>query len=169
MQVLHNLPAGDWDSGERGIACHPDRVGEFQEGVELAVEYASTLGCPQVNCLAGILPRDIGEEEAYKTFVDNLRYAAPIFKNKGIKLIIESINTIDMPGFFLNNTEQAKGILNDVGSDNLSLQYDMYHMQIMEGDLARTVESNLKDISHMQLADNPGTVSYTHLTLPTKA
>lgn len=156
VQVLHNLPAGDWDSGERGIACHPDRVGEFKEGVELAVEYASTLGCPQVNCLAGILPGDIGEGEAHKTFVDNLRYAAPIFKNKGIKLIIESINTIDMPGFFLNNTEQAKGILNDVGSDNLFLQYDIYHMQIMEGDLARTVESNLKDISHMQLADNPG-------------
>ena len=156
VQVLHNLPAGDWDSGERGIACHPDRAGEFQESVGIAVDYASTLGCAQVNCLAGILPEGVDEIEAHGTFVDNLKYAAPICKNKGIKLIVESINTIDMPGFFLNNTEQAKGILSDVGSKNLFLQYDIYHMQIMEGDLARTIQSNLEVISHMQLADNPG-------------
>jgi|TARA_B100001123_G_C15152099_1_gene963898 hydroxypyruvate isomerase len=155
-QVLHNLPAGNWDAGERGLACLPDRVSEFQESVGIAAEYASALGCPQVNCLAGIKPESVSDEAARETLIANLKYAAPILKDAGVKLIIESINTIDMPGFFLNHTEQAKKVLEDVGSDNLTLQHDLYHMQIMEGDLARTVEANLPLISHMQLADNPG-------------
>ena len=156
VQVLHNLPAGDWNAGERGIACYPDRVNEFQEGVGLAAEYASALNCPQVNCLAGIKPESVSNQEAQATLVANLRYAAPIFKEAGVKLIVESINTLDMPGFFLNRTDQASSLINEVASDNLYLQHDIYHMQIMEGDLARTIESNIDMISHMQLADNPG-------------
>jgi hydroxypyruvate isomerase len=154
VQVLHNLPAGDWNAGERGIACHPGRVNEFQEGVGLAVEYASALNCPQVNCLAGI--KLMLDQEAQDTLVTNLRYAAPIFKEAGVKLIVESINTLDMPGFFLNRTDQASSLIKEVASDNLYLQHDIYHMQIMEGDLARTIEANIDQISHMQLADNPG-------------
>ena len=156
IQVLHNLPAGNWEKGERGIACLPDRVGEFQDGVGLAAEYAAALSCPQVNCLAGIKPRNVSDDEARETLIANLKYAASELNQAGVKLIIESINTIDIPGFFVSRTKQAKGILEDVGSDNLSLQHDLYHMQIMEGDLARTIEANLDLISHMQLADNPG-------------
>ena len=155
-QVLHNLAAGDWDAGDRGIACDPARVGEFQDSGGVAGEYATALKCPQVNCLAGIKPDDVTVENARDTFISNLQFASPILEAAGVKLIIESINTIDIPGFFLSNTEQAKGIMNDVDSSNLSLQHDLYHMQIMEGDLARTVEENLSLISHMQLADNPG-------------
>ena len=156
VQVLHNLPAGDWNAGERGIACHPDRVNEFQESVGLAAEYASALNCPQVNCLAGIKPESVLDQEAQGTLVANLRYAAPIFEEAGVKLIVESINTLDIPGFFLNRTNQASSLIREVASDNLYLQHDIYHMQIMEGDLARTIEANIDLISHMQLADNPG-------------
>jgi hydroxypyruvate isomerase len=156
QQVLHNLPAGDWDKGERGIACLPDRVGEFQASVETAIEYARALGCPQVNCLAGVLPAGLPPNRAERTFIDNLRFAAPKFEAAGIRLLIEAINTRDIPGFFLNTTKQSLAIVEAVGSDNLFLQYDIYHMQIMEGDLAPTIEKHLARISHMQLADTPG-------------
>ena len=155
-QVLFDLPAGDWSAGERGIACHPDRTDEFKHGVDQAIEYATALKCPQVTCLAGIKPSNVSEELAHETFADNLSYAAPLLAAAGVKLLIESINTIDIPGFFLNRTHQALEILEYVGSENLSLQHDIYHMQIMEGDLARTIKANLPSISHMQLADNPG-------------
>lgn len=154
--MLHNLPAGDWGKGERGIACHPDRVAEFQEGVGKAIDYAKTLGCQQVNCLAGIAPQGVAPEKVRQTFIDNLKFAAAELKKAGIKLLIEPINTIDIPGFYLNRTQQALDIIKEVGSDNLFLQYDIYHMQIMEGDLARTMEKNLRLIAHIQLADNPG-------------
>ena len=153
---MHNLPAGDWDAGERGIACHPDRVGEFQEGVGRAIEYATTLGCDQVNCLAGIAPSDVPSETLRETFVSNLSFAAGELEKADITLLIEAINTRDIPGFFLRTTSQALAIVADVGSDNLKLQYDIYHMQIMEGDLTPTIEANLPMIRHMQLADNPG-------------
>lgn len=155
-QVLHNLPAGNWARGERGIGCHPDRVGEFQDGVGRAIEYATALGCKQLNCLAGIAPAGVAPEKLRETFVANLRFAAAKLKQAGIKLLTEPVNTRDIPGFYLNGSKQALGIIRDVGSDNLFLQYDIYHMQVMEGDLARTIEANLKLIPHMQLADNPG-------------
>lgn len=157
IQVLHNLPAGDWAGGERGIGCHPDRVGEFQDGVGKTIEYATALGCKQVNCLAGIAPAGVTPERLHTTFVSNLKFAAQKLKQSGIRLLIEPINsTRDMPGFYLNHTQQALNIIAEVGSDNLFLQYDIYHMQVMEGDLAATIEKNLKLIPHMQLADNPG-------------
>jgi len=155
-QVLHNLPAGNWAEGERGIGCHPGRAKEFQDGVARAIEYAGALGCKQVNCLAGIRPRHVDPVDAREVFIKNLQYAAPRLKDAGIKLLIEPINTRDIPGFFLTYSKQALDIIQAVGSDNLFLQYDIYHMQVMEGDLARTVEANLKLIPHMQLADNPG-------------
>lgn len=155
-QVLHNLPAGDWDGGDRGIACDPSRVGEFQDGVGQAIEYATVLNCPQVNCLAGIVPRSVAAQTAHDTFVDNLKFAAPVLENAGVRLLIEPINTIDIPGFLLTHTHQARSIISEVASPNLFLQHDIYHMQIMEGDLARTIETNLDVIAHMQLADNPG-------------
>jgi hydroxypyruvate isomerase len=154
--VLHNLPAGDWAGGERGIATLPGRQDEFRASVDTAIRYATALGCPQVNCLAGI-PKGVEPAEARRVFVDNLGYAAPIMADAGIRLLIEAINTrVDIPGFFLTNTRQAIDIIDEVGSDNLYFQYDIYHMQIMEGDLARTIEANLPRIAHIQLADNPG-------------
>ena len=155
-QVLHNLPAGDWGAGERGIACHPDRVEVFRAGVDHAIEYATALGCQQVNCLAGIQPQGVTDAAARSTLIENLRYAAEKLKAAGILLLAEPINTRDIPGFFLNRTEQALALFDEVGSDNLKLQYDIYHMQIMEGDLAPTIEKHLARIAHVQLADNPG-------------
>ncbi|MCC6535653.1 MAG: hydroxypyruvate isomerase [Burkholderiales bacterium] len=155
-QILHNMPAGDWDKGERGIACLPDRIGEFRAGVETSIAYAKALGCTQVNCLAGIAPPDVARERLQQTFADNLGFAAPRFKAAGIKLLIEAINTRDIPGFFLTTTRQALAVIAAVGSDNVFVQYDIYHMQIMEGDLAPTIQRHLACIAHMQLADTPG-------------
>ena len=154
--VLHNLPAGDWGAGDRGNACQPARVGEFQDGVGKAIEYATALGCKQVNCLAGIAPTGVAPDMLRKTFVDNLRFAAGKLKAAGIKLLIEPINTFDIPGFYLSRTAQALEIMNDVGSDNLSLQCDVSHMQGMEGELAASLKKNLARIRHIQIADNPG-------------
>jgi hydroxypyruvate isomerase len=154
-QVLFNLPAGDWAKGERGIACHPDRVGEFQDGVGKAIEYATALECRQLNCLAGICP-DAPDDRQRAAFVSNLKFAALKLKEAGVKLLIEPINTRDIPGFYLTRSRQALDLIQEVGSDNLFVQYDIYHMQVMEGDLARTIEENLALIPHMQLADNPG-------------
>jgi hydroxypyruvate isomerase len=156
VHVLHNLPAGDWAGGERGIACHPDRIGEFQDGVEKAIDYARALGCRQVNCLAGIAPEGVDAGKVRATFVDNLRFAAEKLGAAGIKLLIEPINTFDIPGFWLSRTPQALDVIRDVGSRNLYLQYDIYHMQRMEGELANTIKAHLPRIAHLQLADNPG-------------
>ncbi len=154
--VLHNLPAGDWEAGERGIACLPDRVDEFRAGVGKAIEYATALGAPQLNCLAGKVPLGAGEESLRKTFVANLRYAAAELKKANLKLLIEPINTYDIPGFYLNRTAQAISVIDEVGADNLFLQYDIYHAQRSEGELAATMEKHLARIAHIQVADNPG-------------
>jgi hydroxypyruvate isomerase len=156
VQVLHNLPAGNWTAGERGIACHPDRVDEFKAGVGQAIAYAAALDCNRVNCLAGILPPQVNPAAARETLVQNLSYAAPRLQSAGIRLLIEPINTRDVPGFFLSGTAQAIEIIDEVGSDNLQLQYDIYHMQIMEGEVAATIERLLPRIGHLQLADVPG-------------
>jgi hydroxypyruvate isomerase len=154
--VLHNLPAGDWNAGERGIACLPERVAEFRSGVARAIEYAAALGVSQVNCLAGKVPPNVGEDVMRRSFVDNLRFAAAELKGAGLKLLIEPINTFDIPGFYLNRTPQALAILDEVGADNAFVQYDIYHAQRMEGELAATLERCLPRIGHVQLADNPG-------------
>jgi len=155
-QVLHNLPAGNWAAGDRGIACLPDRVAEFREGVGRAVEYATTLGCRQLNCLAGKVSNGHDPQELRATLVSNLSYAASELAKADLTLLVEAINTRDIPGFVISGTTQARDIVEEVGAANLGLQYDIYHMQIMEGDLARTIEENLDLIRHLQLADNPG-------------
>jgi hydroxypyruvate isomerase len=155
-QALHNLPAGDWDAGERGIACHPDRVDEFRDGVERAAEYATALGCAQVNCLAGIAPPDVPTADLRGTFVANLKYAAGRLERDGIGLLIEPINTRDVPGFYLSRSRQASDVIDAVASGNLLLQYDVYHMQVMEGDLAQTLSDLAAVLGHVQIADNPG-------------
>ncbi|MGJ5208200.1 hydroxypyruvate isomerase [Bradyrhizobium sp. HKCCYLR20261] len=155
-QVLHNLPAGDWAAGERGIAILPDRVDDFRDGVRRGIEYARALDCRRLNCLVGIAPDDADPRELNQTLVRNLRFAATALKAQGIRLLIEPINTLDMPGFFLSRTAQALQLISEVESDNLFVQYDIYHMQIMEGDLARTLQKHLARIAHIQLADNPG-------------
>ena len=156
VQVLHNLPAGDWDAGERGIACHPGRVSEFREGVARAIEYATTLGCPQLNCLVGKLPAGATHQDVQPTLVENLRFAARELEKAGLKLLVEPINTFDIPGFFLTRTDQALALLYEVGSDNLRIQYDIYHAQRMEGELGNNLGKHLARIGHIQLADNPG-------------
>ncbi len=155
-QVLFNLPAGDWAKGERGIACLPDRVEEFRLGVDTAIDYAKKLGCKQVNCLSGIMPEGLMMDIAEQTLIENLKYAADKLHAVNIRFVVEAINTQDMPGFCVSTTSQALRIIESVGSDNLSFQYDIYHMQIMEGNLARTLSDNLASIGHVQLADNPG-------------
>jgi hydroxypyruvate isomerase len=155
-QALHNLPAGDWAKGERGIAVLPERRGEFRDGVGSAIEYAKALGCTQLNCLVGITPSGADEDAVRSNLVDNLKFAAAELGKVGIKLLVEPINTRDIPGFYLHRTKQAVELFVDVGSSNLYLQYDIYHMQIMEGDLGPTIRSNLPRIAHVQIADNPG-------------
>ncbi|WP_342131352.1 hydroxypyruvate isomerase [Hydrogenophaga sp. OTU3427] len=154
--VLHNLPAGDWDAGERGIACLPGRSDEFRAGVARAITYAQTLGVGQLNCLAGKRPAGVTEADARRTLVDNLRFAASELKTAGLRLLIEPINSFDIPGFYLNRTAQALAILDEVGADNAFVQYDIYHAQRMEGELAATLQQHLARIGHVQLADNPG-------------
>jgi hydroxypyruvate isomerase len=154
--VLHNLPAGDWAAGERGIACHPDRVAEFRDGVARGIAYAKALGVGQLNCLAGKALAGVADEKLRRTLVENLRYAAGELKKANLKLLVEPINTFDIPGFYVNRTAQALAILDEVGADNAYLQYDLYHAQRMEGELAATVEKHLPRIAHIQLADNPG-------------
>jgi hydroxypyruvate isomerase len=155
-QVLHNLLAGDWAGGERGIACLPGRVGEFQEGVGLAIEYAKALRCPRLNCLVGITPKEVPPEKVRQTLVNNLRFAAAALEKEGISLLVESLNDQDIPGFYLVHTRDTLQLLGEVNHANLWLQYDIYHMQIMEGNLTKTIRDNLAHIAHMQLADNPG-------------
>lgn len=154
--VLHNLPAGDWDAGERGIACHPGRVAEFCDGVAQAIVYAQALGVQQLNCLVGKAPAGVPDELLRQTLVENLRFAAAELKKAGLRLLIEPINTFDIPGFYINRTAQAVAILDQVGADNAFVQYDIYHAQRMEGELAATMQKFLPRIGHIQLADNPG-------------
>lgn len=154
--VLHNLPAGDWDAGERGIACDPRRVDEFRAGVAKAVTYAHALGVPQLNCLAGKVPAGVDTATLRRTFVENLRFAAAALKMANLRLLVEPINPFDIPGFYLNRTDQALDILDEVGAANAFVQYDIYHAQRTEGELAATLQKHLARIGHVQLADNPG-------------
>lgn len=157
QQVLFNVPSGDWAGGERGIACLPGRSAEFRSGIATALDYATALKCPQVNVIAGIIPAgaDLGELE--NVFVDNLKFAARAAADAGVRMLIEPINDIrDIPGFFLTTTNQAERILERVGSDNLYIQYDIYHIQVMQGDLIPTFQRLEDRIAHIQIADTPG-------------
>lgn len=156
-QVLFNLPAGDWASGERGIACLPGREAEFRAGVAQGIDYAKALGCQQLNCLAGLAPAGVPAVQIAETLKANLRYAAKALAAHDIRLLVEPINSrVDMPGFWLDTPSRALALIAELAEPNLWLQYDIYHAQVMEGDLARTIQANLARIAHFQLADNPG-------------
>jgi len=154
--VLHNLPPGDWAAGERGIACIPGREAEFRAGVATAAAYAPVIGVQRWHCMAGLVPAGVSEAQARATWVGNVRYAAAEAKKLGIPLLIEPINTFDMPGYFVNRPRQAIALMDEVGADNVFLQYDIYHAQRMEGELCNTIKDLLPRIAHMQLADTPG-------------
>ena len=154
--VLFNLPAGDWAAGDRGMACDPRRADEFKASVQLALEYATELNIRQVHCMAGKTPGGLAPERARETYIDNLRHTADAFAPHGINVLIEPINHYDIPGYFLNHSRQALDIIAEANRPNLFLQYDIYHMQRMEGELANTIRANLPMIKHLQLADTPG-------------
>lgn len=155
-QVLHNLPAGNWATGERGIAVLPDRVSEFEDGVGLAIHYAKTLKCPCLNCLVGLTPQGVSEDLVRKTLLENLRFAATALEKENIRLLIEALNSQDIPGFYLTSTADVLALIEEVNHPNAWIQYDIYHMQIMEGNLTETIRANISRIAHIQLADNPG-------------
>ncbi|MFO0003038.1 MAG: hydroxypyruvate isomerase family protein, partial [bacterium] len=157
VQVLHNLPAGDWAAGESGLACLPGREGEFQDSVALALDYARTLGCRRLNCLAGSPPAGSDPDRVRGTLLANLRFAAHEAQAAGVRLLVEPINSRrDMPGFWLDRSAKAEALIAEVAPAPLGLQYDLYHMQVMEGDLAPTLERLMPLIGHMQFADTPG-------------
>jgi hydroxypyruvate isomerase len=155
-QALFNLPAGDWEGGERGVAVMPDRAGEFRDGVGKAIEYATALGCRQLNCLVGKTPPGLDAATAHETMIANLRFAARALEQPGIRLLVEAVNTQDVPGFHVSTTRQALAVIDEVGSPNVGYLYDVYHMQIMEGNLIKTVRDQVGRIEHMQIADTPG-------------
>ncbi len=156
IAVLHNLPAGDWTKGERGIACDPSRIDEFRAGVKTAIRYATRLNVDQLNCLAGVPPTDVPAPLVRDTMIANVRHAADALHAHDMRLLIEAINTRDVPGFFVSTMAQALDLIDAAGADNVFVQYDVYHAQRMEGELASTLERHLDRIAHVQIADNPG-------------
>lgn len=156
-QVLFNFGMGDWAAGDRGLACLPHRRGEFAESVEQAIDYAMVLDCERLHCMAGLRPPGVAEAELEATYIANLRYAADRLATIGATLMIEPINSrIDMPGYWLDSVEKSFCLLEAVHRSNVKLQYDIYHAQIIAGDLARTLERHIDRIGHIQIADNPG-------------
>jgi hydroxypyruvate isomerase len=155
-QVLFNLPAGDWAGGDRGIASDPSRVEEFHAGVEQALVYAEELDVQQLNCLAGLRLDGVDPDLQWATLVDNVRHAAQRLGAAGRRLLVEPVNTFDVPGFLLATTADALRVLDEVGEPNALLQFDAYHVQRMEGDPAARVAPLLDRVGHVQIADHPG-------------
>ena len=154
-QVLFNLPPGEWAKGERGLAALPGREEEFQKSVETALAYAQALHCPTLHCMAGMVPAGVERERCERTYTANLRLAARACAEAGRTLVLEPINTRDMPGYFLNYQAQARAIIEEVAEPNLKLQLDLYHCQIMEGDLARHIREFAEITGHVQIAGVP--------------
>jgi len=155
-QVLHNLPAGNWSGGERGIACLPGREGEFQDGVGKSIEYAKALNCPVLNCLVGLKPEGVAPDSARETLLKNIRFAADALAKEDIKLLLEALNSKDVPGFYLVGSQKSIELIDEIDHPNVQFQYDIYHMQRMEGELCATITALVDRIGHIQLADNPG-------------
>ena len=156
VQALFNMPPGDWATGERGTAALVGREQEFRDGVEQALGYAKATNCKLLHAMAGVLPPGSDRAEAERTYVANLRHAAERLSREGITVIIEPINNRDIPGYFLNTTTQAMSVIDRVGHPNLKLQLDLYHVQIMEGDLAHRIRTLAGHYPHVQIAGNPG-------------
>ena len=154
--VLLNVPPGDWNAGDRGLACLPKRQKEFRQNISLAIEYAQSLKCGRLHCPVGIASQEATPQETREILIDNLRFAAAVSQKAGVKMLIEPLSIYSCPGYYLTNTADAIQLIHDVGHPNLWLQYDVYHMQIMEGNLIRTILDNLPLVAHIQIADNPG-------------
>ena len=154
--ALFNMPPGDWAAGERGTAGLPGREGEFRDGVRRAIEYAGALGCPLLHCMAGLVPPGAVPGANFAAYVANVAWAAERTAAAGLRLVLEPINQRDMPGYVLNTTGQAAGIIEALGRHRVGLQFDLYHCQITEGDLTRHMEALMPVIAHMQIADVPG-------------
>jgi hydroxypyruvate isomerase len=156
IQALFNAPPGDWAAGERGIAILPDRSAEFEAGMATALEYARILGCPRVHVMAGVVAPGRDRGRAEDSYVASLRRAADMAAPLGVQCLIEPLNTRDVPGYFLTDADEARRILQRVGRDNVRLQLDLYHRQIMRGDLAEAIEAFLPITGHIQIAGVPG-------------
>ncbi|PZW64402.1 hydroxypyruvate isomerase [Pseudomonas sp. URMO17WK12:I1] len=170
VQALFNAPPGDWAAGERGIASLPGREAEFRAGVAKALEYAQVLGNDRIHVMAGLLPDEALRDKHQAVYLENLAYAADQARGVGVTVLIEPINTRDMPGFFLNRQDQAQAIVRQVGADNLKVQFDCYHCQIVEGDLSVKLRRDFTGIGHIQIASVPdrhepdlGELNYAHL------
>lgn len=170
VQALFNAPPGDWAAGERGIATLPGREDEFRSGFDRALEYAAVLGNTRVHVMAGLLAAESDRARHHGVYLQNLAYAADQAGKAGITVLLEPINTRDMPGFFLNRQDQAQAICKEVGATNLKVQFDCYHCQIVEGDLATTLRRDFDRIGHIQIAGVPdrhepdqGEVNYPYL------
>ena len=157
QQVLFNAPPGDWDAGERGLACLPGREAEFRAGIGQALDYAAALDCPRIHVMAGLLPVGTQRETLYPTYINQLRWAAQEAAKQGVEVLIEPINTRDIPGFFLNRQDHAHQVVKDVSASNLKVQMDLYHCQIVEGDLVMKLSHYLPTghVGHVQIAGVP--------------
>ncbi|PSJ44354.1 hydroxypyruvate isomerase [Zobellella endophytica] len=154
-QALFNMPPGDWEAGERGLASLPGRETEFHAGVATALAYAEALGCTQLHAMAGLCQPGVSRERQQATYVANIQYAADQAAQKGILVLIEPINSRDMPGYFLSTQVQAEALLEVIDRPNVKIQLDLYHCQIMEGDLTRTIDRLWGKFSHIQVASVP--------------
>ncbi|SDZ81977.1 2-oxo-tetronate isomerase [Acidovorax soli] len=172
QQVLFNAPPGDWDAGERGLACLPGREAEFREGMAKAIEYAKALQCPRIHVMAGLVPQGADAASVRATYIANVRHAAEQAAPHGIQILLEPINGRDMPGFFLSRQDQAHALIAEIGATNVKVQMDLYHAQIVEGDLAMKIRQYLPtgNVGHLQIAGVPerhepdvGEVNYTYL------
>ncbi|WP_207540163.1 2-oxo-tetronate isomerase [Sabulicella rubraurantiaca] len=156
QNVLFNAPPGDWNAGERGMACLPERRAEFRDGIKRALDYATALGCPRLHVMAGLTPAGASRDTLLATYAANLDFAAEECAKASVKPVIEPINHRDIPGFFLNTTAEAVSVIEALGPERVGLQFDLYHCQITEGDVTRRAQELLPFIAHMQVADTPG-------------
>lgn len=168
--ALFNMPPGDWAGGERGIAALPDRHEEFQMGVDRAIEYARALECKTLHLMSGIVPEGLNPDDMIKTYTESLRFAADACREIDATVVIEPLNNRDVPGYLVSDVGAAQTLVDKVDRQNVGIQFDMYHVQIMEGDLAKRFESHLDDIRHVQIAGVPeryepniGEVNYPYL------
>ena len=157
QQVLFNAPPGDFAAGERGIACLPGRQAAFETGLQQALRYAEALQCPRVHVMAGLVPAGMDRAQLRATYVERLRWAAQQARGAGVRLMIEPINTRDIPGFFLNRQDEAHALVDEIGAGNVQVQMDLYHCQIVEGDLASKIRQYLPTgrVGHFQIAGVP--------------
>ena len=168
--VLINMPAGNWEAGERGTAALPDRRDEFRGAVETALEYARAVGCKQVHAMSGIIPPDADRARCEHAFLENIRHAADLAVKDNVTILIEALNDRDVPGYFVAHQLDAMELVRRVGRPNVAVQLDYYHAQIMDGDLTRLTERMAGSFAHVQIASVPdrhepdeGEVSYRHV------